>query len=108
MKSAVINKTSPFVDVVELLSGAWQEYDAGEFHVVKTPFFLSLTATLDSGSHALPFRFAIPVAAVVSHADGSVDASVIRPGETAVNLATPGLFSLTVFGVHAEVKGNST
>ena len=105
MKSAIINRTSPFVDIVELLSGSWNEYTAGEFRVVRTPFFLTLTATLDAGRHVLPFRFTVPVAAVVAHADGTVDAAVIRPGETAVELSAPGVFSLQVFGIHAEVKG---
>ena len=89
---------------MELLQGPWQEYDTGEFHIVKTPFFLVVTATLDAGSHALPFTFAVPVAGTVSHADGSVDASVIRPGETAVNLSSPGIFSLQVFGAFGHVK----
>lgn len=105
MKSAVINRTSPFVDIVELLSGSWNEYESGEFHVVRTPFFLVLSATLDAGRHVLPFRFSVPVAATVSHADGTVDAAVIRPGETAVELSAPGVFALQVFGIHAEVRG---
>lgn len=104
MRSAIINRTSSLTDVMELLQGPWQEYDDGEFHIVKTPFFLVLTATLDAGSHALPFTFAVPVAGTVSHADGSVDASVIRPGETAVNLSSPGIFALQVFGAFADVK----
>ena len=104
MKSAVINRTSPYVDIVELLSGAWQEYDEGEFHVVKTPFFLVLSATLDAGKHVLPFRFTVPVAATVSHVGGNVDAAVIRPGDTAVELSEPGIFSLQVFGAFGDVK----
>ena len=105
MKSGLINKTSPYVDVVDLLSGSWNEYDSGDFHIVVSPFFTVLSATLDAGSHALPFKVTIPVAAVVSHADGSVDACIVKPGDTAVHLNRPGIFNLQMFGEHAKVTG---
>lgn len=104
MKSGMINRTSPFVDVLEMLSGSWNEYDTGVFHIVVTPFFTVLSATLDSGSTELPFRFTLPVAGTLSHDDGSMDAVIIRPGQTAINAEKPGLFQLQLFGDAARVS----
>lgn len=104
MYSGTINKFSPQVDVLEVLSGLWNEYDKGEFHVVVTPFFTVVTATLDTGSHVLPFSVTVPVAGTVSHADGTVEAVIVKPGDTAVSLSHPGIFQLDLFGYKAKVK----
>lgn len=104
MYSGTINKFSPQVDVLEVLSGLWNEYDKGEFHVVVTPFFTVVTATLDAGSHVLPFSVTVPVAGTVSHADGTVEAVIVKPGDTAVSLSQPGIFQLDLFGSKAKVK----
>lgn len=103
MKSGMINRTSPFVDVIEMLSGSWNEYNIGVYHIVVTPFFTVITATLDAGSTELPFRFTLPVAGTLSHEDGSIDAVIIKPGQTAINAETPGLFQLQLFGDAARV-----
>lgn len=103
MKSGIINRTSPYVDVLEQMTGVWNEYDSGSFHVVVTPFFTVLTATLDAGSAELPFRVTLPVAGTLSHADGSVEAVIIRPGQTAVSVDSPGIFQLQMFGESAKV-----
>lgn len=103
MRSGQINRASNFVDVVEVLTGSWNEYDSGSFHVVVTPFFTVLTATLDAGSTGLPFRVTMPVAGTISHADGSVEAVIIRPGQTAVSIDSPGIFQMKMFGESAKV-----
>ena len=103
MKSGMINRTSPYVDVLEMLTGSWNEYDAGSYHIVVTPFFTVITATLDAGSTELPFKVTRPVAGTLSHADGSVDAVIVKPGQTALNVAKPGLFQLQMFGDSARV-----
>lgn len=103
MKSGMINRTSPYIDVVEMLSGSWNEYDIGVYHIVVTPFFTVITATLDAGSTELPFNFTLPVAGTLSHADGSIDAVIIKPGQTAINAEIPGLFQLQLFGDAARV-----
>lgn len=103
MRSGQINRASNFVDVVEVLTGSWNEYDSGCFHVVVTPFFTVLTATLDAGSTGLPFRVMMPVAGTISHADGSVEAVIIRPGQTAVSVDSPGIFQMQMFGESAKV-----
>ena len=103
MNSGLISKTSPYVDIIDVLSGTYSEYDSGSFHVVVTPFFTVLTATLDAGSTGLPFRVTMPVAGTISHADGSVEAVIIRPGQTAVSVDSPGIFQLQMFGESAKV-----
>ena len=54
MRNAVINGGSPKEDVWGVLTGVWNEYDDREWHVVKTPFKVALTATLDAGPQILP------------------------------------------------------
>lgn len=103
MKSGMINRTSSFVDVLEQLTGSWNEYNSGDYHIVLTPFFTVITSTLDAGSHELPFKVTMPVAATLSHADGSVDAVIIKPGQTAINVKKAGLFNLQMFGDAAKV-----
>lgn len=104
MKSGLINKTSPYIDVVELLSGTWNEYDDHEFHIVVTPFFTVISGALDEGSHALPFQVYMPVAATVYHGDGTVSACLVKPGDSAVSISKAGLFQLMLFGDRARVK----
>lgn len=54
MRNAVINGGSPKEDVWGVLTGVWNEYDDREWHVVKTPFMVALTATLNAGPQILP------------------------------------------------------
>ena len=104
MYSGTITRTSPNVDVVETLTGLWNEYDSGDWHIVVTPFFTTVTGNLSAGSHVLPFKMASVVAATVCHGDGSVSAVIIRPGENVVSLSKAGLFSLQVFGRMAQTR----
>ena len=102
--SGVINKNSPQVDIVETVSGTWNEYSEGEWRIVKTPFFLVMVATLDAGSHAIPFTVNIPVAGTLTTAGGDVKGVIIRPGDTAINISDPGIVTMQVFGDYAQVK----
>jgi hypothetical protein len=104
VKSAIINKNSPFVDVLEMLSGAWNEYDSGEWHIVKTPLFLVMTATLDKGKHALPFTFKVPVAGTLCTSAGTTKAVIIKPSQTAIETDLPGIVTVQAFGNYADVK----
>lgn len=104
MRSGAINGGSQVNDVLGVLSGQWDEFDRGEWHVVLTPFFLVLTATLDEGRHALPYTFKLPVAGMVSHNDGTVSAVVVKVGENAINLDSAGLVQFNVFGDAAGAK----
>jgi hypothetical protein len=98
MFAGQINKTSPQVDIWEVLSGTWNQYTQGEWRICKTPFFLVITATLDRGQHALPFTFDVPVAGTLVTPDGEVKGVIIRPLETAIDIGEPGLVTFQVFG----------
>lgn len=104
MKSGLISKTSPYVDILDVLSGSYSEYDDHGFHIVVTPFFTVVSGALDAGSHALPFQVYMPVAATVYHGDGTVSACLVRPGDSAVNIAKAGLFQLMLFGDRARIR----
>lgn len=104
MRNSTIDAGSDLKQILGVLTGTWSEFDRGEFHVVRTPFMLSLSAVLDSGSTELPFRFDLPVAATVVENNGRVVGHVIRPGDTAVHLDNPGLFNLVVFGAQASTS----
>ena len=54
MRSAIINSGSKKEDIYGVLTGVWNEYNDREWHVVKTPFFIAMTATLDAGPNILP------------------------------------------------------
>ena len=57
MRNAIINGSSPREEVLGVLTGVWNEYNAGlnkAFHIVKTPFFVAITASLQAGNHILP------------------------------------------------------
>lgn len=98
MFTGIINKNSPQVDMVEVLSGTWDQYRDGEWSICRTPFFLVITAVLDKGQHALPFTFDVPVAGTLVTPSGDVKGVIVRPLETAVDLEEPGLVTIQVFG----------
>ena len=54
MRNGIINEGSSKEDVLGVLTGVWNEYDDREWHVVKTPFMVAMTATLDAGPQILP------------------------------------------------------
>ena len=102
MRDGAINGGSQFQEVLGILTGQWQEFDRNGWHVVLTPFFVVLTATLDAGKTPLPYKFKVPVAGTVAYADGSVGAVIVKPGENAVEIAKPGIMQFNVFGDSAE------
>lgn len=102
--NGIINKNSPQVDIIETVSGVWNEYVEGEWRIVKTPFFVVLVATLDEGSHVLPFTVNIPVVGTLTTAGGDVKGVIVRPGETAVNITVPGIVQIQIFGDSARLK----
>lgn len=104
MKSGQINRNSPVVDLLEICSGTWNEYDSDGWHVVKTPFFLSLSGVFDAGSHVVPFSFSVPVAGTLCCADGSVEAVIVRPGDSAVSIGKPGLVTMSLFGQLSAIR----
>lgn len=75
MRSGIINANSPKEDIWGALTGVWNEYDERGWHIVKTPFFVSLSATLQAGPQILPV---IPRrAAVLSWANANANGIVV-------------------------------
>ena len=75
MRSGIINANSPREDIWGALTGVWNEYDERGWHIVKTPFFVSLSATLQAGPQILPV---IPRrAAVLSWANANANGIVV-------------------------------
>ena len=100
MRNAVINKTSPREDIVGVLTGVWNEYDAGvnkEFHVVKTPFYIAITGTLSKGPHVLPV---VPnnnsiLRWVSKDSSGNI---LVKVGQKTVDIPADAFVELTYYG----------
>jgi hypothetical protein len=75
MRNAVINGGSPKEDVWGVLTGVWNEYDDREWHVVKTPFMVAMTATLDAGPNMLPVT--PPRAGIIKWANSGHSGSLV-------------------------------
>ena len=105
MRSTIIDAGSQQSDVWGLLQGTWNEYDSGEWHVVKTPFFTTITMTADAGGHPLPWKFRNPVVGLLYLADGDVKSVVVRPGEISINVPDNCIFKFQLFGNEADVTG---
>lgn len=104
MNSAIINKGSQVNDVLGLLTGEWSEFDRDGWHIVKTPFFVTVNAVVDAGSKALPFGVKNPTAGILYKQDNTLEAIVVRPGDTAAYFSGPGLFKLEMFGSMCDVE----
>lgn len=105
MRSAIIDSGSKQSDIWGVLTGMWNEYDQGDWHIVRTPFFLTLSATLEAGGHPLPFRFKHPICGLVHGTDGAISSVVVRPGENSVNIASTSIVKFSLFGTEADVEG---
>lgn len=104
MFSGVINKNSSQIDVLEVLSGTYGQYEDGEWQIVKNPFLLVMTAVVDAGSHALPFTVTVPVPGILYGKDGNIESFIVRPGDTAVNITSSGLAQIMIIGDQAGLK----
>lgn len=104
MNSAIINKGSQVNDILGLLTGEWSEFDRDGWHIVKTPFFVSVSAVVEKGSKALPFSVKIPTAGILFKNSNSVEAVSIMPGDTAASFSADGLFKLEMFGNQCDVS----
>lgn len=105
MRSAVIDAGSKQEDIWGLLQGTWNEYDSGEWHVVKTPFFTTITLTAEPGGHPLPWKFKNPACGLLYYSDGSVESVVVRPGENSINVTRTCIVKFQLFGSEADVGG---
>lgn len=108
MRNGIINSNSPKEDVWGMLTGIWNEFDAGnnkEWHVVKTPFFLHMEATLEAGRHELPFPPNSTKALEWTAADES-GRVVLHAGDTGFTLPRNAFCEVTMFGTTGGNDGH--
>ena len=104
MRSAVINGGSPKEDVWGVLTGVWNEYDDREWHVVKTPFMVALTATLKAGPQILPV--APPRTSLLSWANAEHSGSlVLKAKDKNFSLPENAVVQAIMFGTIGDRNG---
>jgi hypothetical protein len=104
MLSGLIGKNSPLIDVLEVLTGQYDERSSNGWEIVQCPFFTVFTATVDKGSKELPFTVTVPTPALLYGKSGAVKALVIKPNDTAVNATEAGIVQVQVFGGASRLK----
>ena len=104
MRNAVINGGSPKEDVWGVLTGVWNEYDDREWHVVKTPFMVALTATLKAGTQILPV--APPRTSLLSWANAEHSGSlVLKAKDKNFSLPENAVVQAIMFGTIGDRNG---
>ena len=100
MRSGIITSNSPREDIWGTLTGIWNEYEYGpnrEWHIVKTPFFVNMTAVLPAGRNELPIVPVRTTALAWTSKDDS-GSVVCRVGESGFDLPSPAYVEITMFG----------
>lgn len=104
MRNAVINFGSPKEDVLGVLTGVWNEYDDREWHVVKTPFMVAMTATLNAGPQILPV--APPRTSLLSWANSEHSGSlVLKAKDKNFSLPENAVVQAIMFGTIGDRNG---
>lgn len=104
MRNAHINGASPKEDVWGVLTGIWNEYDDREWHVVKTPFMVAMTATLDAGPQILPV--APPRTSILHWANASNAGScVLKARDKNFTLPEKSVVQVIMFGTIGDNNG---
>lgn len=104
MRSANINGNSPKEDIWGVLTGVWNEYDEREWHVVKTPFMVAMTATLKAGSQILPV--APPRTSLLSWANAEHSGSlVLKAKDRNFSLPENAVVQAIMFGTIGDRNG---
>ena len=104
MRSALINSNSPKEDVWGVLTGIWNEYDEREWHVVKTPFMVAMTATLDAGPNMLPVT--PPRTSLLSWANSAHSGSlVIKAKDINFTMPEKAVVQVLMFGTIGDKNG---
>lgn len=103
MKNAIINGHSPKEEVLGVLTGIWNEYNAGldkAFHIVKTPFFVAITATLQAGTHILPVT---PQNTAMLHWASKDNSGhiIVKARSNTFTLTEPSFIEVTLWGTTA-------
>ena len=104
MRNALINSNSPKEDVWGVLTGIWNEYDEREWHVVKTPFMVAMTATLDAGPNMLPVT--PPRTSLLSWANSAHSGSlVIKAKDRNFTMPEKAVVQVLMFGTIGDKNG---
>ena len=104
MRSAIINSGSKKEDIYGVLTGVWNEYNDREWHVVKTPFFIAMTATLDAGPNILPVT--PPRTSLLSWANSAHSGSlVIKAKERHFTMPEKAVVQVIMFGTIGDNNG---
>lgn len=98
MQSGVVNRNTPVIDLLAVLTGTFDERDVGGWHVVMTPFFTVMKAVVDKGPFTLPYRFKVPVPAMLFGSSGKMAALVVSPGDENIDCPEAGIVQIEVFG----------
>ena len=104
MRSAIINSGSKKEDIYGVLTGVWNEYNDREWHVVKTPFFIAMTATLDAGPNMLPVT--PPRTSLLSWANSAHSGSlVIKAKNRNFTMPEKAVVQVIMFGTIGDNNG---
>lgn len=100
MRSGIINMSSPKEDIWGTLTGVWGTFKRGvnnEWLVTKTPFYIHMEATLQSGRHELPLAPNSTKALYWTAKDDS-GSLIIAAGSTGFDLPKASFVEITYFG----------
>lgn len=104
MYSGLVGKTTPVVDLLQVLTGQWDERTVNDWHIVMTPLFTVMDAVVSEGSVALPYTVTIPVPALLFGKSGDTHALIVKPGDTALSVPEAGVVQIQVFGSATQLK----
>lgn len=104
MYSGLIGKGTPVVDLLQVLTGQWDERTDGDWHIVMTPLFTVMDAVVSEGSVALPYKVTVPVPALLFGKSGTVYALIVKPGDDALYIPEAGVVQIQVFGAATQLK----
>lgn len=102
MRSGIINETSKLTDIVGVLTGSWYEYDRMGWHVVKTPFVLSMSGSFAAGPvefPTIPNRYGIARWANDT-ASGNI---LVKPKQTNIVLPENAFVDITIYGIEEKL-----
>ena len=100
MRSAIVNTSSPYSEVLGVLTGIWGTFNRGvdkEWLVTKTPFFVHMEATLQPGRHELPIA-PNSTKALYWTSKNNAGSLIIKAGETGFDLPEAAFVEATFYG----------
>lgn len=100
MRSAVVNSSSPYSEVLGVLTGVWGTFRRGvdkEWLVTKCPFFVHMEATLQPGRHELPIAPNTTKALYWTSKNGS-GSFIVNAGTTGFDLPEAAFVETTFYG----------